>query len=162
MSGGPLAPFSAVPMDASGRLFPYIYQGAGGNAAPAEEGLGVKASLDADSVWSLRFQIPPTVPSGSLYLRCLALASAASGSASWVTSDGRSPPPDSPSAITLTTETTQTFTWAVGGADKYQSVDQALSTAVQGEDILVVAVTFKTSGWTLAAVSAWQFQLIWK
>ena len=49
MAGGPIYPSSAYPADSSGRLFPTFYSGTGGNASPVDEGLGVKASLDASN-----------------------------------------------------------------------------------------------------------------
>ena len=56
--------------------FPNFYSGAGGNAAPVEEGLGVAASLAGDSTWQLRFQLPESIPSGTAKLRLRALANA--------------------------------------------------------------------------------------
>ncbi|HEV3262050.1 MAG TPA: hypothetical protein VG013_34685, partial [Gemmataceae bacterium] len=68
MAGGPIYPSSAYP--ASSNCFPNFYPGAvSPNAAPHDEGLGVAASIAADSVWELRFPMPPTLPSGTLKLR---------------------------------------------------------------------------------------------
>jgi hypothetical protein len=58
MAGGPFFPNSAVPVTAN-RVFPNIHIGAGANSKH-EEGLGVEASVGADSIWRLRFWMPPT------------------------------------------------------------------------------------------------------
>src|SRR5690242_5599855 len=119
MAGGPICPSSAYPADSAGRLFPNFYNGAGGNAAPHDEGLGVKASLDADATWELRFPMPPQIPTGTLKLRLLALANATSGNAKVTVQDGRCPAGSTPSAVTLTSETQVTITWAAGNNDDY-------------------------------------------
>jgi hypothetical protein len=162
MSGGPLLPSSVYLGGAGGNLFPNFYAGAGGNAAPHDEGIGVVASLGADSTAELRFAVPPTVPSGTFKLRMLALANATSGAAKVTVKDGRAPAGASPSAAALTSETQQTVTWASGNADEYKETKLALTTVPQGNDMIVVAITFNTSGWTLAQISTWLFSLIWE
>ncbi|HMC88442.1 MAG TPA: hypothetical protein VKI17_02795 [Gemmataceae bacterium] len=161
MAGGAIFPSSAYP-GASGNIFPNFYGGAGGNAAPHDEGWGVVASLGADSVLELRFPIPPTLPTGTLKLRMLALANATSGVAKLTVSDKNVAAGASPSAAALTGETQQTVTWAAGDNDKYKEVKLTLTPAPAGNDTLVVAVTFNTTGWTLAQVSTWLFSLIWE
>jgi hypothetical protein len=162
MAGGAIYPTSAYPADTAGRLFPSFYSGAGGNAAPHDEGLGVKASLDADATWELRFPMPPAIPSGTFKLRLLALANATSGAAKVTVKDGRCPAGSSPSAATLTSETQVTVTWAAGNNDQYLETKVALTTVPQANDLLVVALTFNTTGWTLAAVSTWVASIIWE
>src|SRR2546430_608163 len=161
MAGGPIYPSSAYPADSSGRLFPTFYSGTGGNASPVDEGLGVKASLDADATWELRFPMPPTLPTGTLKLRLLALANATSGAAKLTVKDGVATPATSPaasgnpSAVTLTSETQTTVTWAASENDRYKEAKVTLAAAPVGNDMLVVALLFQTSGWTLAAASCW-------
>jgi hypothetical protein len=162
MAGGPITPSSTYPADASGRLFPSFYSGSGGNAAPHDEGLGVKSSLDADATWELRFPMPPSIPTGTLKLRLLALANATSGTAKVTIKDGRCPAGTSPSAASLTSETQVSLTWASGNNDQYLESKTALSATPSGNDMLVVALTFNTSGWTLAAVSTWLATIIWE
>ena len=137
MAGGPIYPSSAYPADSSGRLFPTFYGGVGGNAAPHDEGLGVKASLDADATWELRFPMPPSIPTGTLKLRLLALANATSGVAKVTVKDKNVAAGASPSAA-------------------------ALTSTPAGNDVLVVALTFNTTGWTLAQVSCWLASIIWE
>lgn len=162
MAGGPIYPSSAYPADSQGRLFPNFYSGSGGNAAPHDEGLGVKASLDADATWELRFPVPPAFPSGTLKLRLLALANATSGAAKVTVKDGRCPAGSSPSAAALASEPQTTLTWAAGNNDQYLEAKVPLSVVPQANDVLVVALTFNTSGWTLAAVLTVLASVIWE
>ncbi|HJT77679.1 MAG TPA: hypothetical protein VJ739_10805 [Gemmataceae bacterium] len=162
MAGGPIYPTSSYISDTAGRLFPNWYAGGGGNAAPHDEGFGVKASLDADATLELRFPVPPTVPSGTLKLRILALANSSSNSAKLTVSDANVAAGSSPSAASLTAETQTTITWSSGDADKYKEAKVALTASPAGNDMLVVAVKFQTSGWTLAVVGTFLFSLIWE
>ena len=168
MAGGPIFPSSTFPADTSARLFPIFYAGAGGNASPHDEGLGVKASLDADAVWELRFPMPPAIPSGTLKLRLLALANATSGAAKVTVSDGVATPAASPaasgnpSAVTLTAESQTTVTWGANENDRYKEAKVTLSSAPAANDMLVVALKFQTSGWTLAQASCWIASVIWE
>lgn len=162
MAGGPILPNSLFPGDTTGRLFPSFYGGAGGNAAARDEGMGVMASLSANATWELRFLMPPTIPSGTLKLRLLALANAGAGDAKVTVSDAAVAAGASPSAATLTAETQATVTWASGDNDKYKEAKISLSATPAGNDILVVALTFNNTGWTLAQVSTWIASIIWE
>lgn len=168
MAGGPLFPTSAYPNDSAGRLFPNWYtgtnQGGTANGSPTEEGLGVKASLDADATWELRFAVPPSLPTGTVKLRLLSLANATSGAAKVIVKDGRVAAGGVPSGVVLTVETTQTVTWAAGNNDAYMELKVPLTGlgSLAGNDMVVVALTFTATGWTLAAVSTWVVSLIWE
>jgi len=162
MAAGPIYPSSLYPGDTTGRLFPNFYSGAGGNASPVDQGMGVMASLSADATWELRFAMPPSIPSGTLKLRLLALANATSGVAKVTVKDGRCPAGSSPSAASLTSETQTSITWGAGNNDEYMEAKVTLTTSPSGNDILVVALTFNTSGWTLAVVSTWLASIIWE
>jgi|SRR6185437_9478191 len=162
MAGGPIGPSSAYPADTAGRLFPNFYAGAGGNASSHDEGLGVKASLDADATWELRFPMPPTIPTGTLKLRLLALANATSGVAKVTVKDANVAAAASPSAATLTSETQASLTWAAGDADKYKEAKITLTSTPAGNDMLVIALTFNTASWTLAQISTWIPTIIWE
>jgi hypothetical protein len=164
MAGGPILPNSLFPGDTTGRLFPSFYGGAGGNAAARDEGMGVMASLSADATWELRFLLPPAaaLPTGTLKLRLLALANAGAGDAKVTVKDAVVAAGASPSAVTLTSETQATLTWASGDNDKYKEAKITLSAVPVGNDILVVGLTFNTSGWTLAQVSTWIASIIWE
>ncbi len=160
MAGGPIYPSSAFPIDTAGRIFPNFYAGGGGNAAPHDEGLGVMASLSADAVWDLRFPMPPTIPTGTLKLRLLGLANATSGVAKITISDATVAAGASPSAATLTGETQVSLTWAT--VDIYVESKTALTSSPAGNDMLVVALTFNTTSWTLAQVSTWLASVLWE
>jgi hypothetical protein len=168
MAGGPVGFSSAYPADASGRVFPFVYAGAGGNAAPHDEGLGVMASLDADATWELRFLLPPVLPTGTPKLRLLALANAAAGVVKLTVSDGVAAPAaapgptGNPSAATLTAEAQTTVTWTTGEADRYKETKVALTATPAASDVLVVALRFQAAGWTLAVASVWVPTLIWE
>ncbi len=166
MAAGPLSPFSVVCQN-NGNLYPAVYAGAGGNASSNEEGMGVIASLAGDSTWYLRFAIPTVVPSGTAKLRIRALANATSGAAKMTVSDAVATPATSPSSsgnpslISLTSESQTTVTWAASENDRYKAALVTLTPALTAGDILVVALTFQASGWTLAAASVWWAELIW-
>lgn len=164
MAGGPIYPSSAYPADTVGRLFPNFYAGGGGNAAPHDEGLGVMASLSADATWELRFPVPPIIPTGTVKLRVLSLANATSGVLKFTVKDGRCPAGSSPSGATLTSETQSSLTWSTGNNDEYMETKLALTGlgSLAGNDVVVVAITFNTTGTTLAAVSTHLVSLIWE
>jgi hypothetical protein len=162
MAGGPILPHSAYPVTA-GNVFPNIHVGGGANSKH-DAGLGVDASIASDSIWRLRFLMPPTgLPSGTCKLRLLALANATSGSAKVNPKCADVAAGSSPSGATLTAEGTNTLTWAAGDNDKYKELKITLSGTVPiAGDMLVVDLTFETSGWTLAAVSTWIASIIWE
>ncbi len=162
MAGGPICPSSAYPADTTGRLFPNFYAGGGGNASPHDEGWGVKASLDADATLELRFPMPPSIPTGTLKLRGLHLANATSGTIKYTVKDATVAAGASPSAATLTSETQSSLAWAAGGTDKYTEVKTTLTSSPAGNDVLVVAVTYNTTNWTLAVVLTTLWSVIWE
>lgn len=162
MAGGPIFPTSAFPNDTSGRIFANFHAGAGGNASSHDEGLGVMASLSADATWELRFPMPPSIPSGTFKLRLLALANATSGTAKLTVKDGRCPAGSSPSAASLTSETQTSVTWSTGNNDQYLETKVTLTVVPQANDMIVVGLTFQTSGWTLSQVSTWIASVIWE
>src|SRR4030066_2347409 len=161
MSGGPIFPNSAYPVTA-GNVFPNFHVGAGANSKH-DEGMGVAASIAADSTWRLRFQMPPTLPSGTGKLRLLALANATSGNAKvnpkWVSVAVEEDPSSAPPVA----ETVQTVTWGAGDADQYKELKVTLDadTLVAGE-IVVMDLVFETASWTLASVSTWVASIIWE
>lgn len=160
MSGGPIFPNSAYPVTA-GRVFPNFHVGAGANSKH-DEGMGVEASVGADSIWRLRFQMPPALPTGTGKLRLLALANATSGVAKvnpkWVSVAVE----ESPSGATPVAETVQTVTWGAGDNDQYKSLEVVLDAdTLVASEVVVMDLVFETSGYTLAAVSTWVASIIW-
>ena len=166
MPGGPFFPNSAYPTTSN--AFPNIHVGGGANSKN-EEGLGVAASLAADTIWRLRFQMPTTLPTGTPTFRLLVLANATAGVArvnpKWVSvAVGESPSGATPIAETVTPTSRagnaggsgDTLTWGTGDADQYLELRWTMDadTVVAGE-IIICDLTFETASWTLAAVSTW-------
>ena len=160
MAGGPIFPFSRFPV-LSGSVFPYTYVGAGANKH--EQGLGVAASIAANSIWRLRFAMPPTLPTGTGKLRLLALANATSGAAKINAKWASVAAEESPSAATLSAEGTGTITWASGDADQYKELKITLDAVpLVASEIIAMDLTFEATGWTLAQISVWQSMIIWE
>lgn len=159
---GPISPISTFPEDTTGQLFPNFYFGAGGNNSPYDQGLGVAASISSDVTWSLRFPMPPTIPAGTLKLRMLCLANATSGNALFTVSDAKCSAGASPSAVSLASEAQTTLTWSAGQNDKYKEAKITLTAAPAGNDMLVVAITFNTTGYTLAQILTFIPTIIWE
>ena len=156
MAGGPFLPSSAFPVGTSGEIFPNVHVGGGGNTAPQEEGLGVANGTDltADRVWSLRFQMPTTLPTGTATFRLFALADLAAGDLSvdpaWVsvamdedpsaaTPVAEGPDPDSRTGGNGSDVDNSTFGWDTGDEDKYIEARWIMNadTVVGGEIIVM-------------------------
>lgn len=171
-SGGPSAPsagtlpaiqpYSSYTSDVSGSLFPLLFTGGGGNASPSEWGMGVVALLASDKVWQLRYNLPQVVPQGTMKLRLIAQAAATANSAKVTVSDAVVAMGSDPSAATLTGETQTTVTWAGGESGVYKEAKVTLTPSPSAGGILVVALTFNTTNWTLAVNSKWNATLIFE
>lgn len=162
MAGGPLLPRSAIPRT-TGRVFPNVHVGAGANGHQ-EEGLGVEASVGADSIWDLVWSFPvASLPSGTCKLRLTALANATSGDAKVNPKWASVAVEESASGATLTAEGTSTLTWSTGDNDQYKQIEITLDADTPvADEFLVMALTFETASWTLAQVSTWIAELIWE
>ena len=155
MAGGPFLPTSAFPIGTSGEVFPNVFVGDGGgspHAAPQEEGLGVAATITGDRAWSLRFQMPTTLPTGTAIFRLVAVSDVQSGDLSvvpsWVSvamdQDGSAlslnsegPDPDSRVGGNGSNADNSTFGWDTGDDDVYLEARWTLNadTVVAGEII---------------------------
>ena len=161
MAGGPLLPSSMYFGGASGNAFPSFYVPATNtNTAGALEGIGVIASLGADAPVVLQFNLPESIPTGTLKIRLLAMANATSGVAKVTVSDGQTAAGSNIGATTLTSETQVSQTWAT--ADILVENKVTLTTSPTANEILTVLVTFNHTSWTLAATSVWQASLVWE
>lgn len=161
MAGGPILPSSIYLGGASGNLFPNFYIPATNtNTAGALEGIGVVASLGANAPAVLQFNMPESIPTGTLKLRCLAMANATSGVAKLTVSDKNVAAGASLGTSTLNAETQVSQTWAT--ADILVENKVTLTTTPTANDILTVLVTFNNTSWTLAAASTWQFSIVWE
>ena len=162
MAGGPIFPSSTYFGDGAGVISPMYYIPATNtNTAGAIEGCGVVASLAADTNLTMQFNLPEVIPAGTLKLRTLIWANATTGNAQFTVSDGQTAPGSNIGATTLTAEGSQgPITWTA--ADVLVEKKTSLTTVPVANDILTIQVVFKTSGWTLAQVSVWQFSLVWE
>jgi hypothetical protein len=161
MAGGPILPSSIYLGGASGNLFPNFYIPATNtNAAGALEGIGVVASLGSDAAAVLQFNMPESIPTGTLKLRCLAMANATSGVAKLTVKDKNVAAGASLGTSTLNSETQLSQTWAT--ADILVENKITLTTSPAANDIVTVVPTFNSTSWTLTAVSTWQFSLVWE
>ncbi len=171
MSGGPFLPSSAVPVGTSGEVFTNVHSGLGGgspNVAVEEEGLGVVAAADltADRGFSLRFQMPTTLPAGIPTFRVFALSTIEAGDLSVDPAVASVAMDEDPSAVSLTSlgpdadERTggdgsgnATFGWASGDDDKYIEARWTVGfTPVAGE-VMVVHLRIDDGDTTVAAVT---------
>lgn len=161
MSGGPLLPSSIYLGGASGELFPNFYIPATNtNAAGALEGVGCIASLGTIGNCVMQFNLPEVIPSGTMKLRALATANATTGNAIVNISDGVTAPGSNIGAATLAADSTITQAWSV--ADVLVENKVNLSSIAVANGILTVLAAFNFNGWTLAAVSSWQFSVVWE
>ncbi len=161
MSGGPIFPFSAYPVTTD-RVFSNVHVGAGSNSKHTV-GLGVQASVGADSIWRLRFRMPPTaLPTGTCTLNLEALANATTGNAKINPKWASVAVEEAPDVATLQAEGVSTLSWSAGDNDQIKSVTITLDadTPVAGEWI-VMDLTFATSSWTLAQISTWTAFITW-
>jgi hypothetical protein len=162
MAGGPVFPHSVFPV--SSDVFPNFHVGAGGNSKH-EEGLGVKAGLSSDATWRLRFQMPPTLPSGTgkLLLRGLCAAPASSKDAKINPKWASVAAGEDPSSATLNAEGTSTVSFGTGDGDKYKDTKITLDadTLAASEEV-VMDLVFEGTGWTLDKVSTWIVSIIWE
>jgi hypothetical protein len=143
-------------------VFPSVHVGAGANSKH-DEGLGVEASLGADAIWRLRFEMPPSLPTGTGKLRLLLLANATSGAAKINPKWASVAVEEDPSGATLNAETVQTVTWAAGDNDQYKELKVNLDAdTLVASEVVVLDLTCETSGWTLAQVLTMRPSVIWE
>lgn len=161
MAGGPLFPNSVHP--ASAGAFWFTHVGTGSNSKH-EEGMGVGASLAADTTWRLRYQLPPTLPSGTMKHRILSLSSATTGTLKYDVTWNRCPVSAIPSNVGLNNEGSTSVTWSgTGDNSKYLETKVTLdATAAVASDVVVMDLVFLTSGNTQAFISVHQPSIIWE
>ena len=161
MAGGPIFPHSAYPVD-GGRVFANVHVGNGGNSLH-EEGLGLVASVTADATWRLRFQMPPSLPTGTCKLRCLGLANATSGVVHLNPKWNTVAVDEDPSAAGLNAEGTTVVTWVTANADAYNEAKITLdATAATASEEIVMDLVFETTTSAVAQTSTWHVSVIWE
>ncbi len=162
MAYGPISPFSAYPATAN-RTWENIHTGAGANSKHTV-GMGVEASVGANSIWRLRWQFPiGALPSGTCKLMLHALANATTGNAKVNAKWASVAPEEAPDVATLQAEGTSTLSWSTGDNDQIKELKVTLDadTPVHSE-WCVMDLTFESSSWTLASISTWNAFLIWE
>lgn len=173
-----LQPCSIYANDLTGRVFPNNHIGSVAtlNASAVAKGLGVRASLDQNTAWALAWQLPPSLPTGTLKLLLNCFANTSSGAArinpNWcAVSVGANPFNTTQSAEGVTPDSVagaagsgDTVTWGTGDEDQLIQVKWALdaATAPTAGQFVNMALTFETSSWTLASVLTMQPFLIWE
>jgi hypothetical protein len=162
MAGGPIHPSSVYLGGASGNAYStFFIPATNTNTAGAIEGVGVVASLAADAPVVLQFNMPVSIPTGTLKLRILSMANATSGIMKLTIKDGSTSAGSSIGVTSLTTETQVSQTWATADILVENKVTLT-ATAPTANQITTVLATFNTASWTLAAASAHQFSLVWE
>lgn len=145
MAGGPVYPFSAIPITA-GKVFPVNL------TAEMPESLGFLASLDADAIWRLFYRMPESLPTGTGKLRMVGQANATTGNVkinvkwkSWGANEV-------PAAASLTAEGVGTDAFATTA---YRLTELALVTldadTIVAKELIMIDLTGETASWTLAA-----------
>lgn len=162
MAGGPIFPFSAIPATADRTFASTIITGSN---SFIRSGMGVEASVGADSEWHLLYKMPPALPTGDPKTVMQGFSAAVAGSAQ-VNFYWASKATEEDLDLTLAglnAEGTETITWAAGDdyVIKELRVDLDADTVIADEYIIAIVV-FETTSWTLASVSLWDFPIIWE
>jgi len=161
MAGGPIFPYSPYPAT-EGNTFPWFYEGDGG-VSPHELGLGIKASIGDDSIWELRFAMPPVLPTGTCKLRMFCMADAVAGAAKINPKWKSTAMGEDPTIGALHAEGTSTVTWGAGDDDDYKELKITLDAdTVVANEVIVMDLVFETAGWTLAELSTYVVFVIWE
>jgi hypothetical protein len=146
---GPFLASSTYLGGASGNLCMGFFTGPGANAAPTEEGIQIAASLAVDATAQLRFPLPVSLPSsGTLGLRCLFLSSSL-GIIKYTLSDAVVVTNGIPSSVTLITEAQNTV--SITAVAAYIVGFTSISSPATASAVLVAALKFQTSGWTVGS-----------
>jgi hypothetical protein len=176
VAGGPILPSSIYVGATAGNITPSFYVPNTNTVANQGviEGVQVALSLtytaNATQV-VMQFNMPESLPTGTMKLRVLAMANATSGTANWVVQDGVTSPAASIGTTSLTVEASQSITWAGGGADILQESKQTLTASPSANQILTVIVNHAAQNTasavaaannTLAQISVWQYSIVWE
>lgn len=160
MAGGSIKPFS-VAYPSSGRVYPGYHIGS--TNSRLWEGYRCEASLGADAILELNFEMPQVLPSGTPKLRCLAIADATSGDSKINPAWASLAVGEDYDTISLTAEGVDTNTWAAG--DDEELIERIITLdadTIVADEIVVMQITFTTASWTLAQISTWNFSIIWE
>lgn len=163
MAGGPIGPYSALPLDDNAWVAPFA--GAGSTTDDTNACIvGQASDFSADTeVFSLQFRMPETLPSGTGKLRIISRTSATSGvtalTVKWKSIDDT----QDPSTVSWFTEgDTEADITAPGTTNLRESTDVTLDadTIVASETIYMV-IEVDDSAHTIAADTALEFWIVW-
>lgn len=161
MAYGPIHPYSAVPVGQG--AFPFLYVGSGPGSR-YEEMLGVQGGT-SDVTWSLRFRMPPALPSDgtSAYLDLLCMSVGTTGVAKinpkWTCAGSF----QDPSSFTLGAEGAQTVTFTGSSYHRYIQTKLLLdASSLQANQSLVMDIVFESTGWTLGPAVGVVPSIIWE
>jgi hypothetical protein len=121
------------------------------------------ASLGADSVLELLFEMPQALPTGTAKLRILAIADATAGDSKVNPAWASLAVGEDYDTISVTAEGVDTNTWATG--DDEELIERIITLdadTIVADEIVVMRITFTTASWTLAQISTWNFSIIWE
>lgn len=155
MSYGPIPPSSVVIIGNAGRAFGEVYDGVTTTGVQYQNGIGVKASIAADTTAQLLWEMPwGVLPAGTATLLLWARANATSGAAKINPKIVMSGIGDNPAAQTHVAEGTQTMTWTA--AHQFKQLTLTLdAVTIEHSKWLSMLLVFETTAWTLAANSLW-------
>jgi hypothetical protein len=129
------------------------------------EGISAIASLTTAAAAQavLQFNLPEVIPTGTMKLRTLAMASATAGAATWAVHDAVTAAGAAIGASNFTTEATQTITWAAGNTDQLLENKQNLTATPTANSIITCVIVFApAANFTLLVQSVWQFSIVWE
>lgn len=154
--------------DTAGYVVPNIFSGAGGNASPIDGGWALANTVTAgaaDPVLQARFELPPSIPSGTAKLASNCLGAAGSGTFKYTISAADVASGSSPSAATLAAETQSSISLTTTGGyilTKTALTATTSATPLAANDTLVAAITFNRSGTTIGVPVDCRWRLLWE
>ena len=169
MAAGPIYPISSIP-DTSGRVVPNTHS----NGVRYLHGMGVEASLGADAKWHLVFPSPWPQPTGTLTLHLIHTATATANdvqvNVQWYPAGRDENWDQTVGGGTMADEGTFSHTYVTQDSDSINLMRVYLDDSTylglyqnsQSERYIFIDVVFKTSGWTMAAVTTWIAYLVWE
>jgi hypothetical protein len=159
---GPFAPDS-ITLATPATNFPTVYDSGSSTGTRYEDMVGIAASIASDSKVECYWDLPTTLPTGTLKLRVWMRANATSGNAKVNPKWACVTAGDDPGATALSAEGVQTITWAAGDAHKYKEYKFSLvaTSAVAGKR-LIMSLVFETASYTLAAAAGVHIALLYE
>lgn len=161
MAGGPIQPTSIIP--GAEHCYGGVYVGAG--AIITGEIMTIvedATTLDANTYVDLVFRASEVLPSGTFTLRITSRCPVTTGDLvvdpSWKSTAAE----EDPDTGALNAEGDTTITWSAGDSDVQKETEITLDadTVVAGERV-IMRVTFKNAGTTVAADSGHAFEIFW-